>query len=449
VSASRTEPRHRDPVARGAGHPRVERCTAPWRHGVVAVTVMVVSLLGCYLVGRLIQARGIRLFTALPPLTGGLDPEVTWRVLVPAGIGATLVLTGPVIARRVGWRTLCWAAAAAALGWGLALAFVEGLDGLVGPVGRPTDYLATLPSVSSPGGFLRGFVDGIGPLPTHARAHPPGLVVGLWWLDRIGLGGAGWFATIQLVAGAAAVPAAMLAVREVASERVARAAAPFVVLLPAAVAWQSGDAIFLGVGAWSVALLVLATGGNRRRGDLLASAGGMLGGLGLFLSYGLAPLAAVPVAVAIARRAARPLIVGLVGAGVVAAAFLVAGFWWWDGLTATRLEYASSAALSRPYAYYLFANLAAFSVALGPAVIAAVIRLRDRRLWLLVGGGLVAALLADVSGLSKGEVERIWLPFVPWIAVAAAALPRREVCGWLLVQAGWGIGVQVLVRSPW
>jgi hypothetical protein len=43
----------------------------------------------------------------------------------------------------------------------------------------------------------------------------------------------------------------------------------------------------------------------------------------------------------------------------------------------------------------------------------ALFRLRDRQLWLLVGAALTAVLLADVSGLSKAEVERIWLPFAP------------------------------------
>ena len=53
------------------------------------------------------------------------------------------------------------------------------------------------------------------------------------------------------------------------------------------------------------------------------------------------------------------------------------------------------------------------------------------RLWLLVGGGLLAALAADVSGLSSGEVERIWLPFTIWVLPAGAALwtSRRARAG--------------------
>ena len=34
--------------------------------------------------------------------------------------------------------------------------------------------------------------------------------------------------------------------------------------------------------------------------------------------------------------------------------------------------------------------------------------------------------LADLSGMSKAEVERIWLPFVPWLtALDCALLPER------------------------
>ena len=43
----------------------------------------------------------------------------------------------------------------------------------------------------------------------------------------------------------------------------------------------------------------------------------------------------------------------------------------------------------------------------------------------LAGAGLVMVLLADVSQMSKAEVERIWLPFVPWLLISCALLPER------------------------
>ena len=60
-------------------------------------------------------------------------------------------------------------------------------------------------------------------------------------------------------------------------------------------------------------------------------------------------------------------------------------------------------------------------------------------------GGLLAVVVADVSLLSAGEVERIWLPFVPFIALAAPGLDRR----WLSAQAATGLGLQLVLRSPW
>jgi methylthioxylose transferase len=53
-----------------------------------------------------------------------------------------------------------------------------------------------------------------------------------------------------------------------------------------------------------------------------------------------------------------------------------------------------------------------------------------------------------LSGFSKGEVERIWLPFMPWLLLAAGT-SDNTVVPWCLVQAGWAILIQVGVRTPW
>ena len=57
--------------------------------------------------------------------------------------------------------------------------------------------------------------------------------------------------------------------------------------------------------------------------------------------------------------------------------------------------------------------------------------------------------LADVSGMSKGEVERIWLPFVPFLSVAAAGLSGRSIRWWLAAQALAAIALQIGLESPW
>jgi hypothetical protein len=58
---------------------------------------------------------------------------------------------------------------------------------------------------------------------------------------------------------------------------------------------------------------------------------------------------------------------------------------------------------------------------------------------------LAAVAAADLSQMSRGEVERIWLPFVPWLALAAPG-DRRP---WLAVQAGVALVVQASLVSPW
>jgi hypothetical protein len=98
----------------------------------------------------------------------------------------------------------------------------------------------------------------------------------------------------------------------------------------------------------------------------------------------------------------------------------------------------------------LLVDAACFAIALGPAIAVALARLRDRRAWLLVGAALLAVAAAAFSGMSKGEVERIWLPFAAWVLPAGIALgldARRSQ--WLALQVVFTIGLQTLVRSPW
>jgi hypothetical protein len=74
-----------------------------------------------------------------------------------------------------------------------------------------------------------------------------------------------------------------------------------------------------------------------------------------------------------------------------------------------------------------------------------------RRVGALVGGALVALVIADVSGLSKAEVERIWQPFYPLLLLAAAgvASTRSATRSWLAAQVGLAIAVESATHSPW
>jgi hypothetical protein len=268
-------------------------------------------------------------------------------------------------------------------------------------------------------------------------------------LDGIGLGGARVATVLVVAVGALVAPAALVAVRRVADEQAARAAAPFLALAPAAV-WvaTSADAFFAGVSAVGVmlaALAVTAAPGTRR--TLLAAGAGVVLGGALHVSYGVAPLGLLVAALVGWRRAWTAGTLMAAGVLAVTAAFTAAGFFWVDGLQATKTLYQAGVASRRPYADFLVIDLAAFGVALGPAALAGLIRLRDRRVWVLAGGAVAVVLAALLSGLSRGETERIWLPFVPWVLVGTAALggSRR----WLALQVLVGLTVQATVRSPW
>lgn len=383
------------------------------------------------------------------PLVGSADLRLSWRIVPVLAFAAAAVAWAPRLAASLSWRWLLVATGAGAAAWIVLLALTDGLAALTAPLETRYEYLAAVDRVGSPGAFLSSFTDVLPSYPTHVKGHPPGLVLGLAGLRELGLGGSAWATVLVLSGGALVAPAALVAHRAVGGEARARAAAPFVVLLPGAV-WlgTSADALFAGVAAVGIALFaVAATSPAGRRADVAAVSAGVVLGVGLHLSYGITPLGAVVVGLALWRRAWRATVLAGIGLAAVFAGATAAGFWWFDGLAATRELYYDGVASRRPYLEFVLIDLAAFALVVGPAAAVALGRLRDRGTWILVGGAIVALTAAALSGMSRGETERIWLPFAPWIVLATCALaPSRR---WLATAAGLGIAVQVGARSPW
>ncbi|HLU55633.1 MAG TPA: hypothetical protein VKZ81_09230 [Pseudonocardia sp.] len=419
-----------------------------------AVSGAALGVVAAALVGRALLADGVNIFLPFPPLLAEWLPHVGPGTPAAVAVAVLVVARGPELSARLAWGPLLAAGYAAAVTWTVALALVDGWRrGVVERLSSSQEYLHDVPRVTDVAAMLRTFADHIltdrpGFWTTHVGAHPPGALLTFVWLDRLGLGGGGPAGVVVMLVGASAPIAVAVAVRALGAEDVARRALPFGVLLPGAV-WVgvSADGMFAAVLAWGVALLAVACA--RPRADVVAVLAGVLLGWCLYLSYGLVLGALPALAVLVATRGVRAGALAAVGALAVVAAFTASGFWWFTGFERVQVIYAASIAATRPYAYFVWANLAAVLFALGPAVVAGLRRARGlpARAALLTAAGVAAILLADLSGMSKGEVERIWLPFAVWLVIPCALLPRPRY--WLAAQAVLALAVNHLLLTVW
>jgi hypothetical protein len=152
----------------------------------------------------------------------------------------------------------------------------------------------------------------------------------------------------------------------------------------------------------------------------------------------------------------------------VVGVFALLGFWWLAGQQELVDRYYRGIASERPQSYWIWANLAVVCFCLGPAGVAAIGRwLQQLRrpdaatttagegllgrpaTWWLAVGAFAAILAADLSGLSRSEVERIWLPFMVWLVPLAAWLATGDRRRWLIAQAGWAITISCVLRFTW
>ncbi len=426
---------------------------------IAAVAAGVVLVVAAAVVGRLLLARGVNLLLPFPPLLAQWLPHVGPGTPVAAITAVAVVGWGPSLAATLSWRRLLPATWLTATVWTLALALVDGWQrGVVERLSSGEEYLHDVPRVAGVREMLATFADHIltdQPVhwTTHVGAHPPGVFLVYVVLDRIGLGGGGAAGVVTVLVGASACVAVAVTLRALGAEDVARAALPFGVLLPGAV-WVgvSADGMFAAVLAWGVALLAVGATGRGGRADTTAVTGGVLLGSTLYLSYGLVLGLFVPAAVLAATHRWRAAVLAGAGAAAVVVGFTTAGFWWFTGFSHVRVIYAASIAASRPYSYFVWANLAAVSFAVGPAVWAGMRRAAATRTLpgpaaLLVLAALAAVVVADLTGLSKAEVERIWLPFAVWLVVPCALLPRPR--RWLAAQALLALAVNHLLLTVW
>ena len=428
----------------------------------------------------------------IPPLHAYTDLGLVggWTlaaVVVAAALAALTCRLGFVVAERTTWRRLQVLSYGAGLVWLLALALTDGPEGLTEPLAYPSEYLETARAVDDVPALLDGYVDRI-PLdsednwPAHVAGHPPAAVLFFVALDRLGLGGDLAVALVVVLIGATIPLLVQSTLRTLGAESAARAAAPFLAVSPAALyVAVSADAVFTAVGAAGMAALarsaVLARPAVALRGDAPARDGvgraggvgwvgwgvlaGLLCGLGVMLSYGFGLLAVVALAVLVVARSWRPVLAVVPAALAVVAVFAVLGFAWWEAYPVLRERYWDGIASDRPASYWIWGNLAALTVTTGPllwaglATIAGELRhprslaAGTRVVVMLVAGACLATLAADVSLMSKAEVERIWLIFVPWLLVSTALLRPAWRAPGLALQATFAIVVELLLNTSW
>jgi hypothetical protein len=429
------------------------------RAAVLAAAVGVALIVACAVWGHWLETRGFRLhLSGGQPITARWQPRLPGLAAVPVLLAVLLLARLPRWAERLPWHRLLATSALVAAGWAVALALVDGPAALAEPLTTRWEYLADVDRVGALGPFLATFTDHVLYAPgefqwaTHVSGHPPGALLVFAGLDRLGLGAPGWAAALCVGAGASAVPAVLATTRLLGGAEVARRAAPFVAAAPVAL-WvaTSADALFLGVSAWGVCALAHGAARRDRAGDALALAGGVLLGATLFLSYGLTLVGVLAVAAVAAQRRVRPLLVGAIGVAAVAGAFAGYGFWWFDGLAVAADRVREGPVwIDRPWWYFAVANLAALAVSVGPATVAALGMARGLgRAVALPAAAAGAVLLAIASSLSRGEVERIYLPFALWLLPLAAALPGRHRRGWLAAQLAAALTVQLLWLPRW
>ncbi|MFU8874689.1 hypothetical protein [Micromonospora sp. SL4-19] len=442
-----------------------------WRADLTVLGVEAALVALAAVVGAVLNRRGVGLYADAAPLYATWRPHLGWGTPAALLVAAVVIGVGMRWARTARWAPLLGVAYLASVAWAMSLALVDGWSaGFTERLTPQAEYLHEVPGVTDVPAMLVGFTGRIldfGPdsWSTHTAGHPPGALLVFVLLDRVGWGGGTAAALACVLVGATVTVSVPVALRALGAADAAGAVVPFLVLLPGAV-WvgASADGLFTGVVAAGLALLAV-----RRRAA--PAVGGLVLGFALYLSYGFVLIGVLALAVLVLRPVGRiaALLSALAGVAAVVAAFTTAGFWWWDGYQRVVERYYQGWAAERPYGYWVWADLAALVCSAGPAVGPALCRAVRSRLRsrppgpagrfrsplaaasaarptvLLPLAAALVVLASDLSGLSKAEVERIWLPFAVWLLVATAHLPEDTRRWWLVGQAATALAVNHLL----
>ncbi len=405
-------------------------------------------------------------FGTVEPLHGFWDPQWLGPGTLPAlAIGLLAWRYAVPLAARLPWRWLLLTSYLVALAWMLSLALTDGVDGIAHVLANDEEYLDTARATDDVPQLLQEYISRI-PYAhpdnwvTHVAGHPPGPLLFYIGLARMGVDTSFSMGLVTTVLAASTSVAVLQTLRTLSVEDAARRVAPFLVLTPAAIyLCVSADALFTATAAWGMAALAAAATARRRRHRAgLGVLAGLLLGSCVMMSYGMPLLGILALAVLIAARGSWwPLPVATAAALSVVLVFAAFGFAWWEAYPVLVERYWDGIASVRPGEYWTWGNLGALLLSAGPLVGTGVALLvararqwpADRVVVLLAGAAVLMIVAADLSQMSRAEVERIWLPFIPWLTVSLALLPPAWRRPGLALQLATALVIETLLYTSW
>ena len=395
----------------------------------VLVTVV---LIGSMLVSQAIPWAKRAFAGDVPPLLAQLHPSIgPWLPLAVAALAAAVWL----LPLSPAWPRAVFLVGVVGIGFAVTVtlaAEAHGLSAISAPFRRPLEYYASVPLVRElgPRGFATRFAT-LGPrLSLHAATHGPSAVLFLWLLWKLTGGSVlGVSLLVALVGVAGAVPTYAIA-RELTGERGARLATVLFVCAPGVLIYSatSMDAVFMTVMACALAGMI-----RFPRSAPWALASGVLWAIAFSFTFGAFVLALFAVGIGTVSYRDRAvsgrtvLIRGCLIAAGLALGYLILRVAFGMNLVAdfraaSRANY-HDPSRARPYLYWVFANIPAFLWVAGIAQTALLVSW-TRLVWRARRFGfetvLIGALaISTLSGVFLGEVDHIWLFFIPPLAAVA------------------------------
>ena len=381
---------------------------------------------------------------ALRPISANFGTSLGPGVFIPILLGILLWLAMP---RLLVSPVRTFLSISVGFGWLFSMTLAmegRGISALTTPFTQTGNYWSQVPIVQrlGPRAFDAAYPQLFRysyPI-AHAAVHPPGALLLLWTLSRVTGGSAGiTCAIVALIGVLGAVPTYALT-RRAYGERAARGAALFFACSSGVLLYApTVDSIFVTITAIALVALQRAT-----TSDSWALGAGVLSAVALCFTFGaiaLAPLFLGMMFLArkdvptwtLARRAA------LVVAGIILAAVAVRITLSIDLVAIFRSVMGAQRHFDqfsgRLYRYWVWADPVALFISVGLAVTTLFVA-ETRVRWRLRSPGLesvllLTVLLLTVTGLNRGETDRVWLLLAPVVCAAAAASANDLEVRWV------------------